>query len=190
MKQGEKQNIKTNSAYYITLTVVNWIDIFTRKNHINAIIDSLKYCQKERGLVIFAYCIMTNHLHMIANTNEPFLLKDTIRDFKKFTAKKIISQILHEPESRREWMMEQFSKAAQKSDKHKNYMFWQSGNHAIELYSHQFVWDKINYIHQNPIRATYVKEDYHWVYSSATNYQDMDSVLEVEKIVHKLITYN
>jgi hypothetical protein len=33
-----------------------------------------------------------------------------------------------------------------------------------------------------------MKEDFHWIYSSATNYQEMESVLEVEKIVQRLIT--
>jgi putative transposase len=189
MKQGEKLNIKANNAYYITLTVESWIDVFPRKNHAQAVIDSLAYCQKEKGLVIFAYCLMSNHLHMLVSVNEPFSLKDTIRDFKKFTAKKILFQIQNEAESRREWMLSHFSKAAQESEKHKNFKFWQAGNHAIEVYSHNFVWDKINYIHNNPVRAGYVKEAFHWVYSSASNYQDQESLLEVEKIVHKLVTY-
>lgn len=190
MKQGEKQNIKTNGAYYLTLTVVNWIDVFTRKNHVDAIIESLKYCQKEKGLVIFAFCVMSNHIHMLVNTDEPFQLKDTIRDFKKFTSKKILSQIINEPESRREWMLQEFSKAAEKSEKHTNYKFWKTGNHAIEIYSLNFVWEKINYIHQNPVKAGYVKEDFHWIYSSATNYQDMESIIEVEKIAHRLVVYS
>lgn len=190
MQQGVKHTIKNNGAYYITLTVVNWVDVFTRKNHIQAAIDSLKYCQREKGLVIFAYCIMSNHIHLIANTDEPFLLKDTIRDFKKFTSRKIMNQILSEPESRREWMVKLFSEAALTSEKHKNFKFWQSGNHAIEVYNTKFVWEKIIYIHQNPVRAGLVKEDFHWVYSSASNYQDMESVLEVEKIAHRLVTYS
>ena len=144
MKQGEKQNIKTDKAYFLTLTVVNWIDVFTRKNHRDAVIDSLKYCQKEKGLVLFAYCIMSNHIHMMANTNEPFLLKDTIRDFKKFTSKKIIEHIQNEPESRREWMLKLFEEEAKPSKRHSYFKFWQEGNHAIELYSEKFVWDKIN----------------------------------------------
>ncbi len=97
MQQGEKQNIKTDKAYFLTLTVVGWVDVFTRKNHRDAIIESLKYCQQSKGLVVFAYCIMSNHIHIIANTNEPYLLQDTIRDFKKFTSRKIISLIENDP---------------------------------------------------------------------------------------------
>ncbi len=77
---------------------------------------------------------------MLVNTNEPFELKDVIRDFKKFTSKKILSQIQNELESRREWMLKLFEDEAEKSINHKNYKFWQVGNHAIEIYSPKFTW--------------------------------------------------
>ncbi len=88
MKQGIKHTIKDDKSYYLTLTVAGWADVFTRLNHKNAIIESLKYCQENKGLNVFAYCLMTNHLHMIVNTNKPYLLKDTIRDFKRYTSQK------------------------------------------------------------------------------------------------------
>ena len=71
MQQGQKQNLKSDKAYFITMTVVGWVDVFTRKNHRDAIIESLKYCQKEKGLIIFAYVVMSNHIHMIVHTNDP-----------------------------------------------------------------------------------------------------------------------
>ncbi len=174
----------------MTLTVVGWADVFTRKNHKEAIINALNYCRENKGLVIFAYCLMSNHLHMIVNCNEPHLLKNTIRDFKKFTSKEIIAQIESEPESRREWLLSLFASAAAMSKKHKNYRFWQEGNHAIELYSEKFVWDKINYIHQNPVEEKFVTKAEDWIYSSATNYAGLESVLEVEILQQRLITYN
>jgi len=126
---------------------------------------------------------------MLVNTNEPFELKDVIRDFKKFTSKKILSQIQNELESRCEWMLKLFEDEAEKSIKHKNYKFWQAGNHAIEIYSPKFTWEKINYIHNNPVKAGLVCKSYHWTYSSARNYQDMESVLEIEIIGQMLVTY-
>ena len=191
MKQGEKQNIKYNGSYFLTLTVESWVDVFTRKNHKDVIIESLRYCIKEKGLNVYAYCLMTNHLHLIANCDEPHQLKDVIRDFKKFTSKKILSQIINEPESRREWMLEIFSSKANASSKHKNFKFWQAGNHAIELYSEKFTWDKINYIHQNPVKENYVKNIEDWMYSSATNYLDEISLLkEVHCLMPILKTYD
>lgn len=190
MERGHKYTIKTDRAYYLTMTVVGWVDVFTRKNHRDAIIESLKYCQKEKGLIVFAYCIMSNHIHMIVNTEEPFELQNTMRDFKKFTSKKIIQQIQNETESRREWMLKLFEQEATPSKKHKYFKFWQEGNHAIELFSEDFVWRKINYIHNNPVKAGLVKNAEEWIYSSASNYQEKESVLEVERLTQRLITFN
>jgi hypothetical protein len=81
MNQGVKHTIKKNTSYFLTLTVVGWIDVFTRKNHKDAIIESLRYCIANKGLNIYCFCLMTNHLHLISNCNEPFELKDDIRDF-------------------------------------------------------------------------------------------------------------
>ncbi len=121
--------------------------------------------------------------------------RGTIRDFKKFTSKEILHQIESDPESRREWMLSIFASAAYNSTKHKkynpdNYRDWQTGSHTIELYSEKFVWDKINYIHQNPVKDNFVVKMEDWVYSSATNYLEMESVLkEVERLPQRLITY-
>ena len=190
MKQGVKHTIKTNNPYFLTMTVVGWADVFSRDNHKKIIIESLKYCQEHKGLVVFAYVIMTNHIHMLANTNEPFLLNDTIRDFKKFTSKKIVDQIQREPESRRTWLLSLFAGGAAKSKKHKDFKFWQAGNHAIEIYSQKFAWEKTNYIHQNPVKAGLVKQPEDWLYSSAVNYAGEEQMLEVEILMSRLITYN
>lgn len=178
MHPGVKHTIKKNTSYFLTLTVVGWIDVFTRKNHKDAIIDSLRYCIQNKGLNVYAYCLMSNHLHLIVNCNEPSNLSDVIRDFKRHTVKKIINQIINEPESRREWMLSQFEVEAQNSKRNKTYKFWQVGNHAIELYSEKFVWQKINYIHNNPVAEKFVKEQHEWIYSSASNYWLNEGVLE------------
>lgn len=95
---------------------------------------------------------MTNHIHMIVNCNKPFQLKDTIRDFKKFTAKQIISESKNDSESRKEWWLAIFEKAGSNDPKNKTYKVWRNGNHAIELYSEKFTWGKVTYIRQNPVR--------------------------------------
>jgi REP element-mobilizing transposase RayT len=192
MKKGVKQNIKLNSSYYLTMTIIGWVDVFSRKEHRDIILDTFRYCIKNKGLAIYAYCIMTNHLHMIANCDEPFQLKDTIRDFKKHTAKQLISLIKNGNESRKEWMLKVFEEAGRSSTKNKDYKIWQSGNHAIELFSPIFTWDKVNYIHQNPVRAKLVNNGEDWIYSSASNYSDQESVLlnEVVCLTPRLITYS
>ena len=95
-------------AYFLTLTIVDWIDVFTRKRYKNQIVDSLKYCQQYKGLEIYSWCLMTNHLHLIAKAVGKQYLWEILRDFKKFTAKALISMILESAESRREWMINRF----------------------------------------------------------------------------------
>ena len=189
MQQGKKQNLKSDKAYFITMTVVDWIDVFTRQNHRESIIESLKYCQNKKGLIIYAYVIMSNHIHIIIDTKDEIPLKDIIRDFKKFTSKKNITQIQNEPESRRDWILKLFEDEAKESGKHKYFKLWKDGNHAIEVYTEKFVWDKINYIHNNPVRAGLVKNQWEWIYSSASNYQDEESILEVFKLPQRLRTF-
>jgi REP element-mobilizing transposase RayT len=188
---SEKYKIYDKSkAYYVTLTVVNWIDVFTRKNHKLKIIESLKYCQAHKGLVIFAWVLMPSHLHIVVRADEEFTLSEILRDFKKHTAKEIIKQIKEEPESRREWLLNEFEKAGKDLKRIKNYKFWQDGNHPKEIITNRFLNEKVNYIHMNPVEDMLVScaEDY--LYSSARNYADLDNLLDVELIDKQLITYD
>ena len=113
-----------DKAYFVTLTIVGWIDVFTRVNHKLLIVNSLKYCQQNKGLVIFGWCLMPSHLHMIVRAEGLPTLSDILRDFKKFTSKAIVKQIEEEPESRREWMLELFFQAGKPLKKIKDYKFW------------------------------------------------------------------
>ncbi|GAB5417943.1 MAG: transposase [Crocinitomicaceae bacterium] len=183
-----KHTIKKNSTYFLTLTVVGWIDVFTRESHKEVIIESLRYCIENKGLNVYCYCLMSNHLHMIVSADEPHQLKYVIRDFKKFSAKRILKQIEEQPESRREWMLREFKQAGAKSSKHQKYKFWKVGSHAIELYNERFTWIKINYIHKNPVKDGYVTRAEHWKYSSARNYLGMDSVLDEVCLIPSMLS--
>jgi REP element-mobilizing transposase RayT len=91
--------------YFVTLTVKGWVDVFTRNEYKNILIENLTYCQKNKGLEIFAYCIMTNHIHLIACAKEGFILSDILRDFKKFSSRTILNSIRNNPqESRKDWL--------------------------------------------------------------------------------------
>ena len=86
--------------YFVTPTIVGWVDLFTRPELKHIVIDSLKYCQAHKGLLIHAWCLMPSHLHMIVGTvGDP--LSGILRDFKKFTASAILNEIKTGPESRR-----------------------------------------------------------------------------------------
>ena len=136
--------------HFITATVVDWIDVFTRKTYKDVVIESLAFCIEKKGMLLYGYVIMSNHIHLIIQSKTA-KLSDLIRDFKKFTATNILEKIQTEPESRREWMLERFKKATETHSRNKNYQFWQYGNHAEEVYSHKFMWSKLDYIHLNPV---------------------------------------
>lgn len=176
---GLKNKIYEGQTYYMTLTVINWVDVFTRPAHKHIIIDSLKHCQDNKGLEIFAWVLMTNHLHMIARAKDSFHLSDILRDFKKFTSKKVIESIKNENESRKDWMLRQFSFAGANDNKIKNYKFWQEGNEPKEIITLEFYRQKLNYIHLNPVRAEIVNEPHEYKYSSAIDYNGGKGLLDV-----------
>ena len=177
------------SPYFITVTTVDWIDLFTRENHKRTVVDSLVYCQKEKGLEIYAYVIMPSHLHLICQAKNGFVLSDIIRDLKKFTAKKLIDNIRNEPESRREWILEKFAKACSHLKREQRYKVWQDGYHGEELITNKFIDQKLNYIHSNPVKDGIVEKAEDYLYSSARNYADMDTMLEVILISENWITF-
>ena len=179
---GFKYRITSDDElYFLTLTVVDWIDVFTRKELCEDILESLRYCQQNKGLIIYAWCIMPSHLHLVVSTpSGTNRLSDIMRDFKKFTSKKIIQSINEIAESRREWLLRHFSYAGRFNPKIKNHQFWQEGLHPIELNTTKFIEQKINYIHENPVEAgiVYRAEDY--VLSSAAQYAgEFSALLEV-----------
>ena len=169
----------SEECYFITITTVGWIDVFTRLNQKYVIINALKHCQEHKGLEIYAYVLMSSHLHLLCKATEGFILSDVIRDFKKFTSKKITQTIITEPESRREWMLDYFEKSCEHLKRNQQYKVWQDGYHAELIYSNTFIKQKVDYIHNNPVKDKTVSlpEDYY--FSSARNYAGLDNDLEV-----------
>ena len=172
--------------HFITSTVVDWIDIFTRQVYRDIVIESLEYCIDHKGMILYGYVIMSNHMHLIIQS-EHGKLSDLIRDFKKFTAKNILEKIQNSPESRREWMLERFRLAIQSHSRNKEYQFWQYGNHAEEIYSNEFMWSKLDYIHLNPVKAGLVAKASDYIYSSASNYVCDSGLLKVEKVDNLIV---
>ena len=168
-----------DKGYFVTLTTVDWIDVFTHRNHKLKIIEALKYCQKNKGLEIFGYCLMTNHLHLIARANGKQSLSEILRDFKQFTGKAILRQIIEEPESRRDWLLARFELAGRDLKRIKKFKFWQDGNHAKLIFCPETFYQKLNYIHNNPVKAMFVEKPEDYLFSSARNYAGMSSFLDV-----------
>ncbi|SFG86140.1 REP-associated tyrosine transposase [Pontibacter chinhatensis] len=177
---GLKNRIVPGDLYFLTMTVVDWVDIFTRPVYKHIVVDALRFCQEKKGLKLYAWVLMSNHLHMIAAAEEGKNLSDLLRDFKGYTSRKIVATVQEEPESRKQWLLHRFEFNAKLNPKVRHYKVWQEGNEVKEIYSNGFLDQKLEYLHQNPVRAEWVNEPQHYRYSSASNYADTGGLLQVE----------
>lgn len=164
--------------YFVSFAVVYWLDVFTRNEYKDILINSLTYCQENKGMEIVAYCIMSNHVHLIfrSEAGNPAKL---LGDFKRFTSKKIVEAIKENlRESRKEFFLAQFKEAALTTSNVKKYQFWRHDNKPIELWSNAVIQEKIDYIHNNPVEAGIVNLPEDYVYSSAANYASEQGQLD------------
>ena len=168
--------------YFITPTIVSWIDLFTRKAYSELVLDSLKYCQKEKGLIVHAWCIMPSHLHLIISKTGREKLSSIVRDFKKFTSKSIIEEIENINESRKEWLLREFKAAGMPLKRNKNYKVWQDGNHPIELDTNKMLEQRLSYLHNNPVEHSIVLRPEDYVFSSAIDYCGGKGLLDIDMI--------
>lgn len=123
------------AIYFITFAVIGWIDVFTRRCYCDVLLDSIRFCQQKKGLELFAWCVMSNHIHLIARAKENTGLAPVIRDLKKYTSKQIIKEIDVNPkESRKKWMLTLFRIAGRSNSNNEVYQFWKQDNKPIELY--------------------------------------------------------
>jgi len=179
---SRKFKIRDQEAiYFVTFTVIQWLDVFIRQEYRDVFLDSIRYCQKNKGLEVYAYCIMSSHVHMILARHGKQNLEHVIRDIKKFTSSKIIEAISKNPqESRRELLMWLFERAGTYNPHNTHYQFWLQHSHPIELNTGEKLNQRLDYIHNNPVVAGIVRYPEDYLYSSAGNYARLpENVLEV-----------
>ncbi len=164
----ELRKANYDGLFFVTLTVVGWVDVFSRKTYTDIFVKNIQFCQQNKGLEIYAYVIMTNHIHIILRQQQGQLNK-VLGQLKSFTAKEILKAIKENPkESRQDWMLHVFRFHAKYKESYDEFNFWQNTNHPVELFSPQVIEQKVSYIHNNPVRAGYVEERQHWINSSAS----------------------
>ena len=157
--------------YFVSFATVGWIDVFTRTIYKDIIVESIKYCQKEKGLNLYAWVIMTNHIHLIAEAREGYLMQHIIRDLKRHTSKQLLKAIAeNQEESRKEWMLAIFKNAGEYNSNNKSYQFWRQDNQPIEIWTTSVVKQKLDYLHANPVHAGIVDKEEEYLYSSARDY--------------------
>lgn len=157
-------------TYFLTLTVMDWMDVFSRRELRLILTDNLTYCIQNKGLIVHAWVVMTNHMHLIASAKEGHHMGHILRDYKKFTSKAIRRWVEEERESRKRWLLDIMAFQARRTGRAREYKLWQDGSHAIPIRSLQMMQRVMDYIHHNPVKAMVVDRPEDYVFSSARVY--------------------
>jgi putative transposase len=166
-----------NGAYphFMTATINNWLPVFTRPQTVNIVLDSWRFLQKESGFTIYGYVILENHLHLIARSDD---IGRDMQRFKSFTALEIVAYLEKSNATRLLKLLAMF-KCPHKSDS--IHQVWEEGNHPQLIESEEVMRQKLDYVHQNPVKRGYVDCPEHWRYSSARDYAGRKGLIEIER---------
>jgi len=165
-----------SNPHFLTCTIVAWLPVFTRRETVQIVLDSWKFLQEKERLTIYGYVILENHLHLIAAA--PDLSKE-IGDFKSFTARAIIDLL---KESNASTLLQQLEYFKLRHKVDQSYQLWQEGSRPKQIQGDEMMLQKLEYIHDNPVKRGYVDEPVHWRYSSARNYAGMQGLIDVTTV--------
>ena len=153
-----------NLMYFLTFVVKNWYYLFDRNNRFSILSNTLKFFQENKGLKIYGYVFMLNHIHLIIQSNDVI---GFVRDFKRWTSRELKNNLIkYEPEVLKLFL-----------DNDNNYNFWQDTNKPEIIENEKFFMQKFNYIFNNPVRKDYVEKPEYWKWSSANE----NSEVKIEK---------
>lgn len=170
--------VEPRGCYSLTLNTIDRVDIFVRPFFKQIVVESLNYFIEKKGLVVYGWCLMTNHLHLIVDTKDSFNLPDVVSDFKTFTAKIILEDLNTESDIRRDWIMKKIREAAlfDKLD------VWENSDHPVPVRADESedIEEYLKQIHNNPVRNKIVELPEDYLHSSARNYAGLKGLVNIE----------
>lgn len=173
MARDRYRIVEIHKPHFMTCTVVQWLPLFSSRTTAQFLLDSMVFMQEYRGVIIYAYVILENHLHLIAEGDN---LAKKMGQFKSYTARCIIDY-LEEKKATNTLKMLNFYKLRYKADR--DHQLWQEGSHPIAILNMDVMRQKVQYIHKNPVKRGFVDEPLHWRYSSARNYAGQEGLIPV-----------
>ena len=180
--------LDNSQLYFVSFAVIHWIDLFVRDEYQQIVLDSIRYCQKEKDLEMYGWVIMPSHVHLIIGSAGKEL-SNIMRDLKRHSSEMLHHAIINNPtESRREWMLWMMERAAKKKADKSKFQLWQAENHPIELYDGKIAHQKLDYMHYNPVAAGFVWRETDWKYSSARDYNGRKGLLDIILLDPLIIT--
>ena len=156
------KELNFNRIYFLTFTVKNWYYVLDRHNRFEILGNALKYYQKNKGLKLYAYVFMINHIHLIVSSPDMIAF---VRDFKRYSSLQIQKNIIASDPN----LINLFLTDGK-------WDFWQDTNMPKIIESEEYFIQKMNYIHNNPVRKQYVQNPESWLWSSA----NPDSPIKIE----------
>lgn len=184
MQKDKKEYPLQKSCSYLTFNTVDWVDVFIRPVYKQVITDALNYFIREKGLIVYSWCLMSNHLHMVADCKQNTTLALFERDFKKYTTTEILEAIDLEPDLRRQWMLQRFEQASQTLKRIEKFQLWQNcSNPTLIDFKQVFkLQERILYVHENPVRDSIVARPEDYLHSSAGDYAGKKGLVNVTVI--------
>jgi putative transposase len=156
----------TEYPQFFTATNLEWKPLLQPDKYKDIIISSIDFLVRDKRVILYGFVIMNNHIHIIWQM-QPGIKRDAVqRDFLKFTAQKIKKDMLRY--HRNELL--QFKVNAED----RKFQFWERNPLSIDLWSREVLIQKLNYLHQNPVRAGLCTRAEEYKYSSALFYETGD----------------
>lgn len=181
MPRGYRHLGETPCLYFITTSIVHWIPLFISGRYCQIIIDALNYCRNTKGLRVHAYVIMPTHLHLILSAEPALALPGIVRDLKRWTSR-VMTQCLEEDHA--QLPLRLLHSTASKAKGNSDYKVWQDGYHPVAITTQSFLMQKLNYLHQNPVRKGLVRRAEDWAYSSADDYiSGRCGLMEIDRLI-------
>jgi len=175
MPRSRYRFLANDAPYFMTLTVNHWLPVFTRSEAVEILLDAWRYLQAHADLRLHGYVILENHLHLIAAS--PQIGKD-IQRFKSYTARRIIDHLEAARAERLLDLLALFKRAHKTQSEHQ---LWEEGSHPQRIESEVVMRQKLDYIHQNPVKRGFVDLPEHWRWSSARDYAGLPGLIEVDR---------
>lgn len=184
MWNDERYQPGKQSSYFITLETVDGVDIFIRPVYKQVIVHTLNHFIDSKGLTVYSWCLMTNHLHLLVQPQPGYLMDEIEQQYKIFTTQKILAAIDTEPETRKEWMLKRFQNFEASPNSIRQYNIWQnrSSRSIIEMDQPARLVEYYEYIHENPVRERFVDLAPDFPYSSARDYAGYRGLVNITKL--------
>jgi REP element-mobilizing transposase RayT len=157
-----------NYAYFVTWSVVNWLPLFENPWYRQIVLDSLAHLREHKSTQVNAFVVMATQAHAVLWPRDGIDVSDVLRDFKRHTSR-AISREAAKREDNGHLQVFAAARLSHRSGRGE-YQVWQEGSHPEAIYSDDFSRQKIEYVHNNPVRAGLVNKAEDWEYSSARAY--------------------